>query len=83
MRYSKIIKNEYILAVGVCTTGTAISEDEYNSILAAIQSCPAAPDGYVYRLKTDLTWELYELPAEDESELTAEEALDIILGGAT
>lgn len=86
MRYSKITKDGYILAIGAGTTGTAISEDEYNSILAAIQSCPSAQNGFGYRLKTDLTWELYELPVtaeEADPELTAEEALDIILGGGS
>lgn len=82
MKYAKIIKDGYILAIGVGTTGAAISEDEYNSILAAIQSCPSAQNGFGYRLKTDLTWELYEIPSADDPELTAEEALDIILGGA-
>lgn len=86
MSYFKIIKDEYILAIGVGTTGATIYEDEYNSILAAIQSCPSAPNGYGYRLKTDLTWELCELPVTPEDtdpELTAEEALDIIVGGGS
>ena len=68
MRYSKITKDGYILAIGAGTTGTAISEDEYNSILAAIQSCPSAPNGYGYRLTEDLKWELYELPAIEQSD---------------
>ena len=84
MRYSKITKDGYILAIGSGTTGTAISEDEYNSILAAIQSCPSAPYGYGYRLTADLKWELHEHPAAvDDPELTAEEALDIITGGGS
>lgn len=75
MSYFKIVKDGYILAIGVGTTGATIYEDEYNSILAAIQSCPSAPNGYGYRLTADLKWELYELPAEDreEEEATTED----------
>lgn len=81
MSYFKIIKDGYILAIGVGTTGAPIYEGEYNSILAAIQSCPSAPNGYGYRLTADLKWELYEIHMADDPELTAEETLEIILGG--
>lgn len=47
---------------------------------------PTPPDGYDYRLKADtLEWELVELPpAPDpaEQEISAEEAMSIITGGA-
>lgn len=45
-----------------------ISEAEYNSILDIIRTKPVAPEGYDYRLKADLTWELYELPQIEETE---------------
>ena len=62
--------------------GNEITEAEYNRIKAIIDSRPAAPSGFAYRLTAELEWELYELPAvEEEEELTAEEALDIIVGG--
>lgn len=77
---------DYILAVGIGAGGTEITEAEYEQIMAAIRSCPEA-DGKGYRLKTDLTWEEYDLPPEpepsDTDELTDAEALDILLGGAT
>lgn len=59
-----------------------ITKSEYNEILSVIRNRPAAPDGYGYRLREDLTWELYELPAieEAEEELTNEEAYNIIMG---
>lgn len=60
----------------------AITQAEYERVKAIVDQRPAPPDGYGYRLTTDLTWELYKLPADDP-ELTAEEALDIILGGGT
>lgn len=73
-----------LLAIGTGAGGTEITEAEYNEIMAIIQSCPNV-DGKGYRLKADLTWEEYNLPPEpepsDEDEISAEEALDIILGG--
>lgn len=62
--------------------GEQISEARYTEILTAISSVPTAPEDHAYRLKTDLTWELHELPVAEDAELTAEEALDIIVGGA-
>ena len=84
MRYYKIVNGDYLLAVGTGNGGEEITEAEYNDIVDIIRSSPTAPEGYGYRLKSDLTRELYELPViaeETAPELTAEEALDIILGG--
>ena len=84
MRYYKIVNGDYLLAVGTGNGGEEITEAEYNNIMDVIRSSHTAPEGYGYRLKSDLTWELYELPViaeETDPELTAEEALDIILGG--
>ena len=66
MRYYKVIFNEYILAVGTGNGGEEISETEYNEILSVIQTKPTPHSGFGYHLKTDLTWELYELPAIEE-----------------
>lgn len=82
--FYKIVENGIIEQVGWIRgrkpTGTVISEDEYKELSSIMKSMPTVPDGYGYRLKADLTWELYELPVVEE-ELTAEEALAIILGG--
>lgn len=59
----------------------AISQQEYKRVKAIVNQKPVPPEGYGYRLSADLTWELYELPQEADPELTAEEALDIIVGG--
>lgn len=87
VRYYKIISDNQVTAIGTGPGGTEITEAEYNDILAIIRSCPTPPDGKGYRLKTDLTWEEYDLPPEpepsDEDELSEAEALDILLGGAT
>ena len=77
-------KKNHIIAIGTGYGGTEITEAEYNEIMAIIQNHPTAEDKG-YRLKADLTWEEYDLPPEpepsDEDEISAEEALDIILGG--
>lgn len=61
-----------------------ITAEQYNEILSMLRNRPTAPDGYGYRLTDDLQWELYELPTEEgeeDPELSAEEALEIITGG--
>lgn len=80
MRHYKVIDNGFVTMLGTGYGGEEITAEEYSTILEVIKSKPTAPDGYSYRLKEDLTWELYELPVVEE-ELTAEEALAIILGG--
>lgn len=56
----------YIVSVSEGTIGeNEITESEYETIMDAIgtlPSQPAPPEGFGYRLKTDLTWELFELP---------------------
>lgn len=75
----------YIRAIGTGYGGTEITKTEYDSILSAIQSRPSE-SGKGYRLKTDLTWEAYDLPPEpepsDDDELSDSAALNILLGGA-
>lgn len=82
-RYYKQTDAVYILAVGVGVGAMEISEDEYSEILSVIRNRPAA-EGKGYRLKTDLTWEAYDLPPEpepsDADELSDAQALNMILG---
>ena len=86
MRYYKNISDSYILAVGTGCGNDEISEQEYNEIMSVIRSCPNEK-GKGYRLKTDLTWEEYDLPPvpepSDDDEISTDEALNILLGGAT
>lgn len=86
MSYFIVTDGGYIVGIGSTRNNvrTPISAEEAEEIRSVLAHKPTPPDGYDYRLKTDLTWELYELPAADEDpELTAEEALSIIVGGAT
>ena len=85
-RYYKQTDDVYILAVGVGVCGMEISAAEYSEILSNIQNRPIA-EGKGYRLKADLTWEEYDLPPvpepSDDDEISTDEALNILLGGAT
>lgn len=72
--YAKIIIDGYVAALSD-GGGEPITETEYNEILSVVRNRPTAPDGYEYKLKTDLTWELAELPPVEPEPLTDEEAL--------
>ena len=76
-------KKNHIIAIGTGAGGTEITKIEYDEIMAIIQNRPSA-DGKGYRLKTDLTWEAYDLPPEpepsDADELSDAQALNMILG---
>ena len=71
MRYYKHIENDYVLYIGTGPGGEEITAEEYENILTIIRSRPTAEVGYGYRLKTDLNWELYELPPVEEVEQEA------------
>lgn len=81
----KRITEQYIEIIGESEhlleeNDVEITDEEYNNILSVIKSAPHE-DGKNYRLKTDLTWELFEeepMPIEDEP--SAEELLSIITG---
>lgn len=83
MRYYKTIDNGYITAIGTGGGGVEVTEAEYNRIMAVIQTKQERTETTDYRLKTDLTWEAYTVePPVDDEEISDEEALDILLGGA-
>lgn len=83
VRHYKQTSDNYIIAIGTGYGGEEIAETEYNEIMAIIQNRPTA-EGKGHRLKTDLTWEAYDLPPEpepsDEDELSDAEALNVIMG---
>ena len=66
MIYRVLKQDGYILSVGGC--GEEISKAEYNALLRIIRNRPVAPEGYGLRLRTDLTWEQYELSLEEEAD---------------
>ena len=78
MRYYKLIEDGYLIAIGTGVGGIKITEEEYNSLLTHIRNRPSAEEGYGYRLKEDLTWELYELPIVPEEEISSDELMSMI-----
>lgn len=68
MRYNKNAQDGYILAIGTGAGCEEITEQEYNAIKAVIDARPTPTEGYGYRLKTDLTWERYELPEPETTD---------------
>lgn len=65
---------EYIIGTAHTPNGSETNADAVEDILC---HQPPAPEGFVYCLKTDLTWELCELPPELEhsDEVTPEDLL--------
>lgn len=83
-RYYKHIEEGYIVCIGTGTGSEEITVSEYNTIRNIISNRPTdAPEGFGYRLKENLTWELYELPVvppveEDATEQDYIEALESV-----
>jgi hypothetical protein len=79
--YYKIITDGYIMVVGTGNGGISITKEEYDFLISHIHNRPEAPEGYGYRLKEDLTWELYELPpVPEDDEISSDELMDMIEG---
>lgn len=81
MKYFKKMENGYIVSIMTGKSGDVeITQEEYNDILNAIRNRPIPEAGYDYNLREDLTWELVKRPIYEDPELSAEEAMTIILG---
>lgn len=59
------------LVKGVSQENSNCTKAEYDQIMAVFKNSPTAPDGFYYRLKENLEWELCEMPP---IEATATEA---------
>lgn len=85
MRYNKHTKEDYIVGIGTGDGGVEITREEYEALRAVIEARPTPAEGFGYRLRTDLTWEEYELPPIEEPEPsetpTTEEMLEAIKEG--
>ena len=68
MHYRLNKEDGYIHGVvaGVSAENSNISEEEYIQIKAMLESAPIAPDGFYYRLKDNLEWELCEMTIIEE-----------------
>jgi hypothetical protein len=79
--YYKIITDGYIMVVGTGNGGISITKEEYESLISHIHNRPEAPEGYGYRLKEDLRWELYELPpVPEDDEISSDELMTMLEG---
>ena len=77
--YFKNIEGDYIVAVSTGAGNEEITKEEYENILSAVHSRPASEEGYDYKLCTDLTWELVEVPVvEEDPEATEADYLEAL-----
>ena len=82
MRYYKDIQNGFIVAIGTGGGGVEITEAEYEQIMSVIQDKPERTETTDYHLTESLEWDEYErIDPPDEYEPSAEEVLDVLLGG--
>ena len=97
MRYYKRVYNDIVIAIGTGYGGTEITESEYNALLAEIREKAALVEklysGEITIADVPAEWQEEiqrrvdkRIAAEgsaEEQDISAEEALDILLGGAT
>ena len=97
MRYYKRVYNDIVIAIGTGYGGTEITEAEYNALLSEIREKSAMVDklysGEITIDEVPADWQEEiqrrvdeRVAAEgsaEEQDISAEEALEILLGGAT
>ena len=95
MRYYKQTANNCIIAIGTGAGGTEITESEYNALLSEIREKAAlvdklysgeitiaeVPTGWQEEIQRRVDERISAEGAADQQDISAEEALDIILGG--
>ena len=95
MRYYKLIENDSLIAIGTGPGGLEITESEYNALLTEIREKAALVDklysGEITIDSVPAEWQEEiqrrvdeRIAAEGEAaeqDISAEEALDILLGG--
>ena len=97
MRYYKIIENNILTSIGTGSGGTEISEAEYNALLSEIHekaafvnklysgeiTIDAVPVDWQEEIQRRVDERIAAEGTAEEQDIPAEEALDILLGGAT
>lgn len=70
-----IVEDGYIVSVGKISkmTEDCIDDASYGIELRMLTNPPTAPEGKAYRLKSDLTWELYDMPIPEPTPITPED----------
>jgi hypothetical protein len=74
-KYYKNVEGNYISSISTGTGGEEITQKEYQSIREIVRKRPTPAEGFDYKLRTDLTWELVEVPTVEAEE--GEEAVFI------
>lgn len=97
MRFFKIIQNYSVTAIGTGPGGVEITEAEYNALLAEIREKAAlvdnlysgeitladVPEDWQEEIQRRVDERIAAEGTAEEQDISAEEALDILLGGAT
>ena len=68
MEYKIVKADGYILGVAEVPFGGNIDKAEFDKVTNVINQMPEPPDGYGYKLKENLEWELYKLPVDEIGE---------------
>ena len=97
MRYNKRMNGDCILAIGTGYGGTEITEAEYNALLSEIRekaafvnklyngeiTIDAVPVDWQEEIQRRVDKRIAAEGIAEEQDISAEEAMDILLGGAT
>ena len=95
--YAQYNENDTIVAIGTGYGGTEITEAEYNALLAEIRekaalvnrlhsgeiTIDAVPTEWQEEIQRRVDERIAAEGSAEEQDISAEEALDILLGGAT
>ena len=97
MRYYKLIENDTLIAIGTGAGGVEITEAEYNALLSEIRTkaalvdklysgeitIDAVPGEWQEEIQRRVDERIAAEGTAEEQDIPAEEALNILLGGAT
>ena len=97
MKYNKQVSNTYLAAIGTGPGGTEIAEAEYNALLTEIRekaalvnklyggeiTIDAVPVDWQEEIQRRVNERIAAEGSAEEQDISAEEALNILLGGAT
>ena len=97
MRYYAQYENNHLIAIGTGPGGVEITESEYNRLLTEIREKAAlvnqlyngeitiadVPEAWQAEIQRRVDERIAAEGAAEEQDIQAEEALDILLGGAT
>ena len=97
MRYYKLIENDTLIAIGTGSGGTEITESEYSALLYEIRekadlvdklysgeiTIDDVPTEWQEEIQRRVNERIAAEGSAEEQDISAEEALEILLGGAT